>query len=108
MKRITAKYAGKCGRCGGRFDAGDAIMWTRGYSEHAVCDATANHSMNLAIQDWDEYQAEAALIAREEREYLQGYHAVAQIQAMAPAGSALREQMYLEMEQAAYNRGEDY
>jgi len=32
---------------------------------------------------------------------------VAQIQAISLPGSALREQLYLEMEMAAYNRGEE-
>lgn len=45
---------------------------------------------------------------RDEAEYQRGYHEVAAIQAMSAAGSELREQMYLEMEMAAYNRGEDY
>lgn len=60
--------------------------------------------------DWfdDEFDAEAEMIRREEAEYLRGYHEVAAIQAMSAPGSDLREQMYREMEMAAYNRGEDY
>ena len=42
-----------------------------------------------------------------ELKYRQGAAEVAQIQAITAPGSELREQMYMEMEMAAYNRGEE-
>lgn len=45
--------------------------------------------------------------AAEEREYQQGKWEVANIQALTKAGSPEREQLYREMEQAAYDRGDD-
>jgi hypothetical protein len=42
-----------------------------------------------------------------ERQYQQGKREVEEIQAITKAGSAEREQMYREMEQAAYDRGDD-
>lgn len=46
--------------------------------------------------------------SRDEMEYQQGKAEVEQIQAISAPGSAFREQMYLEMEQAAYDRGEEF
>ena len=54
-----------------------------------------------------EMEAEARVIAREEADYQRGYNEVADIQAITAPGSALREQMYLDMERNAYNRGEE-
>lgn len=105
MKTMAAKFGGKCRSCGGRIVAGETIRWSKASGAmHAACEAEANEV------NWfdDEGDWEAAEIRREEQEYLQGYHEMRQIQAFAPAGSALREQMYAEMEMAAYNRGEDY
>lgn len=45
---------------------------------------------------------------RDEMEYQQGKAEVEQIQAFSAPGSALREQMYLDMEMAAHNRGEEF
>jgi hypothetical protein len=119
MKTMAAKFGGKCRSCGGRIVAGETIRWSKASGAmHAACEAEANeanfHASDAAhargYGDWfdDEGDWEAAEIRREEAEYMRGYHEVRQIQAFAPAGSALREQMYAEMEMAAYNRGEDY
>ena len=110
MKTMAAKFGGKCRSCGGRIEAGELIRWSRATGAmHAGCEAEANEvNYHAGFDDDAELRAEGALIEREEREYLQGYHEVKQIQAFAPAGSLLREAMYLEMEMAAYNRGEDY
>ena len=120
MRNITAKYRGKCASCGKEIAVGDSIMWTGGGSTYHLACATAAsdgagvedealgqqglHELGVydEPEDWESAQAR-----RDEQEYQQGYHEVRAIQAMSSAGSALREQMYLEMEQAAYNRGED-
>ena len=44
---------------------------------------------------------------RETAEYMAGRNEVAQIQAISAPGSALREQLYMEMEQRNYNLGLD-
>lgn len=61
------------------------------------------------MKEHDDYEPDpdAAQDARDEADYQRGYNEVAQIQAMSAPGSELREQMYMEMEMAAYNRGED-
>lgn len=35
MKKITAKFPGTCGICGGRFEAGIEIFWAPGKMKHA-------------------------------------------------------------------------
>jgi len=115
FKRMAAKFAGKCAGCGGKIAVGDDILWAKGQGArhaetcgvHVAGFTAAAHARGYG-DCFDEFDAEAELIRREEQEYLRGYHEVRQIQAFAPAGSALREQMYAEMEMAAYNRGEDY
>lgn len=113
MKVMAAKFNGKCRSCGGRIEAGEQIVWSK--ASGAMHDACGGHGQLAGIRQTavidgygDEFDAEAELIRREEAEYQRGYHEVAQIQAMTSAGSLLREAMYLEMEMAAYNRGEDY
>jgi hypothetical protein len=109
MKTMTAKYAGKCRTCGGRIEAGDTIRWGRAEGANHF-DRDLCGIRNTAVIDGfgDEFDAEDALIRREEAEYQRGYHEVAQIQAVSSAGSVWRDALYAEMEMAAYNRGEDY
>lgn len=132
MRTMTARYSSRCRNCGGRIEEGDTIRWSRStgaiHGSQSECDDFAAFAAEEAgearffagvtggdrnaemrgftdgpFEDW-----EAAERRRDEREYRRGVAEVAQIQAFAPAGSALREAMYLEMEQAAWNRGEDY
>ena len=112
MRTMTAKYGGRCaGACGVRIQAGDTILWSKesGALHEGCRDAYWGNEFGRheAAQERAAYEAEmeweAEMIAREEREYLQGRSEVAQIQAMTTAGSALREQMYREMEQRDYD-----
>lgn len=131
MKAMAARFNGKCRGCGGRIEAGEQILWSKATGAlHGECGlnedfggaearlAQREERGHTLYQEYagaafqraydDEFDAEAELIRREEAEYQKGYHEVKNIQAFAPAGSLLREAMYLEMEMAAYNRGEDY
>lgn len=102
MRTMRAKFAGKCRACQGAIGEGDLIVWAKGAGgRHSVCGTAIDTSGT-------EFDVEAEMARRDEAEYQRGYHEVASIQAFSAAGSALRESMYLEMEMAAYNRGEDY
>lgn len=37
MKKLSAKFPGKCGKCGGKFPAGTSILWGDGKTEHESC-----------------------------------------------------------------------
>lgn len=117
FRKMAAKFSGKCALCGGAIAAGDEILWKKGagarHADEADCGGGytlyqeyAGAAYQRAYHDEDAW--EAAEIRREEAEYQRGYHEVREIQAISAAGSAFREQLYREMEQAAYNRGEDY
>jgi hypothetical protein len=80
---MKARFEGKCPACDRTIHKGDPIVRRGSQWIHA------SHT-------------------REDREYMAGKNEVAEIQAISAPGSALREQLYLEMEQAAYNRGEEY
>ena len=110
MKTMSAKFAGRCRSCGGRIEAGELIRWAKAAgAHHAECGLNEDFGgAEARLAQMDEFDWEAQQIARDEAEYQRGYHEVASIQAFSAPGSALREQMYLEMEMAAYNRGEDY
>jgi hypothetical protein len=98
---MKARYAGSCSRCGGSIHPGDSISPVDRSWVHTRCDPRE--------VDYDPETAEyMKQKRRDEAELAAGKAEVEQIQAISKAGSALREQLYLEMEQAAYNRGEDY
>lgn len=98
MKRMTAKYNGRCKDCGRDLRKGDTIRWSR--ATGALCAGECHYG------DGDgDYELAAA--RRDEAEYQRGYHETRLAQMAGPAGSAAREAAYLEMEMAAYNRGED-
>lgn len=89
---MHARFASTCPQCREQIRPGEQIRrGSTGRFVHAACAA--------AEPRWHD---------PDEREYMRGIAEVAQIQAFAPAGSALREQMYLEMELAAWNRGEEF
>jgi hypothetical protein len=54
-----------------------------------------------------EYDWEAAQAKRDNDEYQRGIAETKAAQEMGPAGSAEREAAYRQMEQDAYNRGDD-
>ena len=114
MKRMRARFAGTCaGGCGVRVQAGDLIRWSKesgAIHDNGACpDAYWGNEFGRheAAQERAAFQAEhdweSEMIAREEREYQQGYHEVAAIQAISAPGSAFREQLYAEMEQRDYD-----
>jgi ribosomal protein L37E len=54
---ITAKYAGRCRRCGGRISVGDQIEWSKGEgARHVECEsrpaATTHRVLNGQL--WEE------------------------------------------------------
>lgn len=75
MKIITAKFAGKCRKCGERFDAGEKIMWGRGEgSRHTVCGAdapydperaAADREYNAGVADYNRWKADRAMFGDE-------------------------------------------
>jgi hypothetical protein len=60
--------------------------------------------MDLDAAERAEYESERS---RDEAEYQRGRREVEEIQAISAPGSRLRDALYLQMEQDAYNRGED-
>jgi len=49
---ITAKYPGRCKKCGGQINVGDKIEWERGKgAEHVECPAHADSAENI-IEVW--------------------------------------------------------
>jgi hypothetical protein len=119
MRSMTAKYGGRCRGCGQRFPAGTRILWSRDLGavvdtpEHGACQDAAWGSafgIHEAAQERAAYAAEMAAENAERRmvdaEIRAGEAEVAQIQAVTAPGSALREAMYLDMERAAYDRGD--
>jgi hypothetical protein len=109
---MKAKFSSKCPGCGDRIHEGDNISkGDSGKYEHSGCAGSATSGYTHDEADYfaghAEYDAEMAEVRRDNSEYMKGYHEVANIHAFAPAGSALREEMYFEMEMAAYNRGDD-
>jgi len=106
MRTMFAKYAGRCRGCGESIAVGDQILWSRregAHHDNGVCYRDTGIGARYRSDAETEMDWEGEMIAREEREYQQGYHEVAAIHAMSAAGSDLREQMYLEMEQRDYN-----
>lgn len=105
---MRARYASKCPACGGRVAVGESISrLASGKYGHSVC-ASPGFTRADAYTGVDpaEVRSDFAERRRMDADYATGYAEVAQIQAMSAPGSALREQMYLEMDLAAYNRGE--
>lgn len=113
MREMTARFNGRCLGCAEGIKKGERIVFQRGvgsyHADRGCGDVYWGNEFGRqeAAQERAAYQAEmdweSEMIAREEREYQQGYHEVAAIQAVTTAGSALREQMYLEMEQRDYD-----
>ncbi len=61
MKRMKARYAGKCGECGGRFPAGASIDYDRNApkglkSFHADCTSDENPVVEIRTSSGTFYQ----------------------------------------------------
>ena len=93
---MRARYAGKC-VCGCPIEPGQQIQRLGRRWAHAECVAEAAEQLSMR----------PATSSAAGREYERGRSEVEQIQAVSAAGSELRELLYLEMEQAAWNRGEE-
>lgn len=79
---MTARFDSTCPACGRRIAAGSPIRkdWRWGRYVHSAC---------VQSLDWS---------SEDEREYQRGRSEVLQAQRVGPAGSAGREQAYLELE----------
>lgn len=93
---MNARYASRCPACHQLIHPGQQIELDGSKWVHIGC-----------IQDRT-VEPDDRFSRFEISQMRQGMSEVAQIQACAPAGSALREAMYFDMELAAFNRGEDY
>lgn len=121
---MIARYNSPCPECGGGIvgNRDEILKGSTGKYMHAECAANEGrdfageceaeiHAENAwlraaeagGLDDWAEEQMERQGML----EYERGMAEVAQIQAISAPGSELREALYMEMELAAYNRGED-
>jgi hypothetical protein len=71
-KRMTAKYAGRCGKCGNRFEAGTPIEWAAGAgASHQVCPDTDCHEhSNGCSHDHDGQPATMGVYRKDGRIYV--------------------------------------
>jgi len=92
---MRARFSSRC-VCGLPIEKGQEIKRTGKRWAHVEC-----------ARDMDP-QTSDRRTTTDDAEYLRGMTEVAEIQAISAPGSALREALYLEMEQAAWSRGEDY
>lgn len=75
MRVITAKFAGKCRKCGERFDAGEKILWDRCLgSRHTVCEkdkpydperAAADREYNAGVADYNRWKEDRRMFGDE-------------------------------------------
>lgn len=111
MRRMKAKFRGRCKGCGEIVAVGSDILWSKAegaFHDNGRCYADTGLSRTRAGNDGGsiadfEVDVEEQLARREEAEYRQGYHDVAQIHAISEAGSDFREQLYRELEQRDYD-----
>lgn len=92
MRRMRAKYRGRCRSCGESIAVGESILWGRREgAHHARC------------------PEESAASAAEEAEYRAGYaEAGRYLSDREIYGAEMAERFEMERELAAFNRGEDY
>jgi hypothetical protein len=75
LRRMQARYPGKCWGCNGAISPGDPILWGRDDGTfHAAChdDGSGQAAGPGPSEDNGELQAERRVIAAEEREYQAG------------------------------------
>jgi hypothetical protein len=109
MRKMQAKFRGRCKGCGETIAVGSDILWSKqtgAFHDNDRCYADTGLSRTGgdggSIADY-EVDVDAQLARRDEAEYRQGYHDVAQIHAISEAGSDFREQLYRELEERDYN-----
>lgn len=109
---MKARFEGNCRYCGKLIRPGQHITRAGTSWVHEGCDDREverdSLARSLAASNVPNEDFHDALRRFDEAEYRKGKAEVEQIQAISTAGSELREQLYREMEQAAYDRGEDY
>jgi hypothetical protein len=109
MRKMQAKFRGRCKGCGEVIAVGSDILWSKqtgAFHDNERCH-TGTHQTRVgndggSIADY-EVDVDAQLARRDEAEYQQGYHDVAAIHAISEAGSDFREQLYRELEERDYN-----
>lgn len=105
MREMNARYRSRCKGCGQTVNVGDRILWSKetGALHNGGClDVFHGNEFGRyeAAQERAAYEAE---MRRDDAEYRRGRAEVAEIQALTTAGSALREALYMEMEQRDYD-----
>ncbi|MAH50314.1 hypothetical protein CMI37_31120 [Candidatus Pacearchaeota archaeon] len=116
VKRMSSKYAGKCGICGSRFPKGEAIVYD-GKAHHANCFDNGIAGVNAKVEtinaagrvSWDEPEdPEVALNRRENQQYEQGKaDARSYRENRKMFGNEMAEAMEMEAEMFRYNNGLD-
>lgn len=105
MREMNARFNSKCLGCADGIKAGEMIVFQRGvgsYHRDKGCGDVYwgnRFGEHEAEQERAAYEAEMREERRAEAEYRRGRADVAAIQAVSEAGSALREALYLQMEQ---------
>ncbi len=94
MKRMNARYAGKCRQCGTAIRVGESILWARGEGVlHVGCDpGFVYEETGETGSAYAQGRAEAQRYSDEVKIY----------------GRELADQFEAQDELARYNRGEDY
>lgn len=106
MREMTARYRSRCLGCSTQIQPGDRIIFQKGvgsyHADRGCGDVYWGNEFGRheAAQERAAYEAE---MRREDAEYRRGRAEVAEIQALTTAGSALREALYLQMEQRDYD-----
>jgi hypothetical protein len=52
-RKMTAKFAGTCGACGGSIAKGEKIVWAKGVgADHAECPESDDYTMSCGCSDY--------------------------------------------------------
>lgn len=106
VREMTARFNSRCLGCDRGIRAGERIVFQRGVGSYHADTGCGDvywgneFGRQEAAQERAAYEAE---MRRDEDEYRTGAAQVREIQALTAAGSALREALYLEMEQRDYD-----
>jgi hypothetical protein len=99
MKRMKAKYGGRCRECGERIEVGDEILWGRGEgARHLNCPVEPEPEYDDSADAAEAYYADQER-AREDAEYNRGRMEAEQyLMNKRLYGSELAEQWEMERE----------
>lgn len=106
MREMTARFNSRCLGCDRGITAGEQIVFQKGVGSYHADTGCGDvywgneFGRHEAAQERAAYEAE---MRQEDAEYRRGRAEVAEIQALTEAGSALREALYLQMEQRDYD-----